>query len=379
MNFDGIDSRVASRSFDAQHPMFRYQVEAVPSEVSRKMKDYDHFVVVGLGGSVLPLKVFVKALGLENRVLFLDSLSDSLVECLLALPRTMFCVVSKSGETVEIQALFQEILRAGRSQDVMIVTDPQKGRLRSLVSELGVASLPIPQELGGRFTHFTVLHRALLERFGFSFEDALKAARLECDQLKKDPMILEQLFLSMMRPGKSKLILWAYGERWIGFADWLQQAVAESLGKFDSSGNSVGVFPIVLRGPQDQHSVLQLLMDGPQDFCLWFFDETPQVARLVAEGDRGYFPSLARLSLSELRSLFCDSIYASFQERLQNPKTATALMRIQSDLTLEDVGTLIARFQSLIEYAGAALKINAFDQPGVERGKQILKQRLAKN
>jgi len=354
--------------------MFQYQVESVPAEVAQLMKRYEHFVIVGLGGSVLPLKVFVKALGLEKRISFLDSLEPGQLEECLRIPSVLFCVVSKSGETIEIHALLQELLAAHRQKDLLIVTDAQSGRLRALAKENGWASLTIPREIGGRFTHFTVLHRALLERLGLSFDAVLSAAAEEREALKKNPLILEQLYQTLFFPGKTKVVLWCYGERWLGLADWLQQALAESLGKMTKEGKRVGSFPIVLKGPQDQHSVLQLLMEGPQDFCIWFFDEEVEAVNLNRR--ESPFPDLASLSLDRLRSLFCEAIFESFRERQTDPSTATALMLIRSRLDLKDVGQLIARFQALIEYAGDRLGINAFDQPGVERGKQLMRQKL---
>ena len=162
--FEGLGSVSAARPFDAKHPLFQYRVESVPAEVAQLMKRYEHFVVVGLGGSVLPLKVFVKALGLEKRISFLDSLEPRQLEACLQIPSALFCVVSKSGETIEIHALLQELWAAHRQKDILIVTDAKSGSLRALAEEHGLASLTIPQEVGGRFTHFTVLHRALLER-----------------------------------------------------------------------------------------------------------------------------------------------------------------------------------------------------------------------
>ncbi len=340
--------------------MFEYQVELVPADIQKRMRSYEHFVVVGMGGSILPLRVFVKAFELEDKVLFLDRLDQSWFEKLLRMPSTLFCVVSKSGETFEIQALLQELLQADRQQDLLVVTDPQLGSLRKLAFELALPSLPIPSGIGGRFTHFTIFHRALLERFGIAFDQILQAARMERDQLKADSAILQQMFQAMFSPKKTKMILWSYGERFRGFADWLQQAVAESLGKKNSVGERIGVFPIVLQGPQDQHSVLQLLMDGPQDFSIWFFEEQPRYQN----------------SLDSLRSLFCESIYESFRERLENPETSVPLVHLKSDLSESDLGKLIARFQALIEYSGKLLGVNAFDQPGVERGKQIVRQKL---
>jgi glucose-6-phosphate isomerase len=362
VSIEGIGVTKSNVRFDAEHPMFEYQVESVPADITKWMQSYEHFVVVGMGGSVLPLKVFVKAFELEDKVLFLDRLDQSWFEKLLLMPNTLFCVVSKSGETIEIQALLQELLRANRKQDLLAVTDPQAGALRSLVSKLALPSLPIPSKIGGRFTHFTVFHRALMERFGISFEKILQSACLERDQLKADSTVLQQMFQAMFNPHKSKMVLWGYGERFRGFADWLQQAVAESLGKKKPSGERVGVFPIVLQGPQDQHSVLQLLMDGPQDFSIWFFEEQSQPQK----------------TLDALRSLFCESVYESFRERIESPETSLPLVHLKSDLSESDLGRLIARFQALIEYCGKLLEINAFDQPGVERGKQIARQKLQK-
>lgn len=359
--------------------MFAYDVKAVPESIKGLLIRYDHVVVVGLGGSVLPLKAFVDAYGLSESIFFLDTVDVSLWTKLSKIPKTLFCVASKSGETLEIKALLSELVLAGKLNDTLVVTDRDKGWLRGWATEKKLPTLEIPSDIGGRFTNFTIFHRALLERFGIHFDGLLSRAQEVCVQLKKDPRILEKLYQQSFGGNRSKLILWLYGERLLGLGQWIQQAIAESLGKISTEGRRVGIMPIVLRGPQDQHSVLQLLRDGPQDAALWFF-WTSQKKKLSPR-DRSQLvnglETFQRIGLQDAMDILVRSTYQSFAERLADPDLAQPISRFELTENTADIAEIIALIQAFVEYAGNKLRISPFDQPGVERGKQIARDLIA--
>ncbi len=363
-------------SFNALHPMFAYSVAPTPVEIRKLFEAREHFVVIGLGGSILPLKALVDAAELQSHIHFVDHLDRKTLARMLNLENALYCVVSKSGETLEIKTLLYQILESGRQKDCLFVTDPEKGLLRTLVREGGVASLPIPAEIGGRFTHFTPFHRALFERFKFDFGSWLELARQEVQRLKEDSGILKTLMNAIFEPGRSQMILWAYGDRFLGLAEWMQQAIAESLGKISPDGRRHGVMPIVLKGPQDQHSVLQILMEGPQDRSLLFLGSQRRDKKLNGQKPRPHFEGLETQSLESIEDLFFESIHQSFVERVSHESTRQPVMKMQFSEKMEDVIRAIVTIQAFIEFAGKALSINAFDQPGVERGKQIARALL---
>lgn len=361
-------------AFNAVHPMFHHEVAAVPSAVRDYLKNYRQFVVVGMGGSVLPLKAMVDAMDAAQQIHFLDSLDRRRLERFLNQEHLLFCIASKSGDTLEIRSLMREIIAAKREGDTLIVTDRTKGFLRPWAESHRRPSLEIPSEIGGRFTNFTIFHRALLERVGVDFDQIWKAAQKRVADLKKDPSLLEQLFQICFQDEKkiSNLGIWAYGSRFIGLVEWCQQIIAESLGK---AGR--GIMPILLKGPQDQHSVLQLLREGPARQAYWFLRSAPRRRgpQVVVPG----FEDLSNHSLETIEDILAESTFESFKERLSLPQLRQPLVDFQFQEGGADVGDFIGLMQAFIEYAGERMKINAFDQPGVERGKEIARELLKKS
>ncbi len=363
MNYELFPTSVGSvQPFDAKHPMFGYNVEQLPSFVRDEWQEYERFVVVGLGGSVLPLKAFVDFFDLSDKILFLDTVDPLAWKRVPKDAKTLFCVASKSGETLEIKTLVEAI----RSQDLlaqtMVVTDPNQGWLRELSKKENLPSLTIPATIGGRFTNFTCFHQALLERFSIPFEAMRQSAKDEVGRLVKNPQPLEHLYQQIFQSGKGRLILWGYSGRFQGLLEWTQQVIAESLGKISKSGKRTGVFPIVLKGPQDQHAVLQLLRDGPLDEILWFYEIKDKASQTS--------------SLSEAMDILMESTFQSFFERTSDSQLGQPLARWTFETRAQDIGAYIGLMQAFIEYAGERLAVNAFDQPGVERGKEIARALL---
>ncbi len=369
-------------SFEARHPMYQYEVPAVPTAITDLLKRYEKVVVVGMGGSVFSLKVLTDFFGLQSRVLFLDSVDPARLEHLPSAREALYCVVSKSGETLEIRSLLAELMVRRKMENFLIVTDPAKGWLRTQLSTWKFPSLEIPPELGGRFTNFTVFHRALLERWGVQFETLITSARSAIVALKKNPAPLAALYDQIFSEAKSGVVLWAYGDHFLGLAEWTQQILAESLGKKSSDGRRCGLLPTVLKGPQDQHSVLQLFMDGPQSQALWFFRREPAKdgKKRNVEKMPENFKDLTGIVPEKVLGILAESTIASFEERLSSKETCQPLTDFQLvPKKEEELGAILAMLQAFIEYSADRLKINAYDQPGVERGKSIAREILTRD
>lgn len=358
------------------HPMFQYQVPPVEAGTKTLFKKYQRFVVVGMGGSVLPLKAFVDYFCLSDRILFLDSLDSGHVDRCLKMKQTLFCIASKSGETLEIKTLLSEIYSRKLNKNLFFVTDPARGLLRTLAQTQKIPSLEIPSNLGGRFTNFSVFHRALLERFGVSFDRMLGVAQKKRDELQRNPSLLCDLFSGLFNEKTRSLILWSYDSRLRGLCEWAQQALAESLGKKTSEGKRFGVLPTILNGPQDQHSVLQLLTDGPQDKTLWFFVSSISPKSVRRTNLPEALKDFKNKSLGQIQKILADSTFETFCERLSQGPTAQPLVRWSFSKGPEELVEFIVCVQALVEFAALRLGVNAFDQPGVERGKEIARELL---
>lgn len=359
--------------FKAEHPMFQYQSSEADLSFRDRFRAIKKIVVIGMGGSTLPLGVFRSALVLEGMIELWSDLEFSAQLSSLEIESTVFCLVSKSGTTLEVQATAASLLSKVPSDRFVVVSD-EASPLEIWAKEKNIPFCKIPKEMGGRFTNFTDFHRVLMEALGFSFIEWLRLARSKIEELKKDPSRLERMFQQIFGADKSNLILWSYGRKSLGLAKWMQQVLAESLGKLDSKRHRKGIFPIVLEGPQDQHSVLQYLTDGPQDHVLWFLESHPESDEVLAAADA--FPMVAGQSLSKISAILAESTYRTFQERLSKPETAQRLLRWKLGSSIENYVEAIVTMQAFIEYAATRLGVNAYDQPGVERGKQIAKDLL---
>ncbi|MBI2891641.1 MAG: hypothetical protein HYY13_12760 [Nitrospirae bacterium] len=347
------------------------------------------FVVIGIGGSTLGARGFVRALAPESErtVFFCESPDPHAVQDLLGkldLARTSFVVTSKSGETVEVLALytfFRERLEAqGLPTDVFLyITDPHLGVLRPLASREGAPSLPFPPRVGGRFSTLAApgLVPALLA--GLSPEGILAGAKRMRSILapRGRPStaflrLVAKLLLLHEQYSHDAIVLFPYAYRLSDFTLWLAQLVAESVGKKNSRDGRVvheGFTVVNALGPQDQHSQLQLFVEGPPGRIFLFLDikETPGRYRISNAYLRRARPHARGTDLAELNRLESEATRATLAE------AGRPILHVRlPSLTEGSLGALAFFMECLVATLGFALEINPFDQPGIARGKELL-------
>src|SRR5918912_1642746 len=357
-------------------------------------------VVLGIGGSALGPVALPTALrppgwnALDDarrdgwpRLHVLDNVDPETIAALLDrldLGRALFIVTSKSGGTAETMAQYlilrERLERALGAENgkrhLVFVTDPQKGALRAISRAEGIPALDIPPSVGGRFSVLSpvgVLPAALV---GIDVGQLLAGAaamrrRCESDELARNPAgVFAMLqWLADTTRGVGIQVLMPYSDALRDFAAWFVQLWAESLGKTIPNGPSVGPTPIGALGATDQHSQVQLFMEGPRNKTVTFIAvgtlgtdiEIPKLHTDVAE--------LAYLGGHRLRELLA----------IERRATAGALARrgrpnMTIGLDLVDpwhVGGLIILLEVAAVYAGALYGVNPLDQPGVELGKRF--------
>src|SRR3989442_358148 len=250
--------------------------------------DVDTLVVLGIGGSALRTRALVGALGDaagRRRVIVADSIDPDAFGALLARidpQRTLFNVISKSGETAETMAQFlvvrdrllRELGAVDYRQHLVVTTDAEKGVLRQIVNDEGFRDLVVPDGVGGRFSVLTPVGLFPPAVAGIDVEELLAGA-VYVDELARaaaaplaDPALAlaGALFLLATRHAKPILVLMPYCTRLAATADWFCQLLAESLGKArDPAGRTGrgGQTPGRAPGAADQHSQLQLYAEGP--------------------------------------------------------------------------------------------------------------------
>ena len=361
--------------------------------------DVEFFFVLGIGGSALGNSAMIHALAPilqewnpepgQPRGFVLDNVDpDWLGEFFATIPleRSHVNVISKSGGTIETSSQFLiawEAMLAACDGDrdracsrFTITTDPVSGHFRGVCDEMGFATLPVPDGVGGRFSVMSPVGMFTAAMLGLD-GDSIHAGAERVDRKlrecapEEDPALLYALaHILYLEAGKPVHVHFAYAHRLRYLADWYQQLWAESLGKrLDCKGEvvHVGPTPVKAVGPTDQHSQAQLYVEGPDDkvytmLKLTRFGREVEIPQPFLSSPA--FDHLGGRKLSELME----------QERRG---TEVALLDAGRPVcTLElckmdafHLGQYWQFLQIATAYAGGILGIDPFDQPGVEAGK----------
>lgn len=368
------------------------EIQAAAAAV-REIPEIRNYVNLGIGGSALGGEAVLRALlhplqndlparaGVVSRYFFPDNVDPETNGALLAMldPReTVLHIASKSGSTAETAAqmllfvpwLERALGEAEARRRIVVSTDPEKGDLRALVEKRGYRAIAIPPGVGGRFSVFGSVGLLPLGLFGrdpAAFLDGAAATAARCRGVEDNPALELALRLhGQHADGKRNIVvLMSYADGLAPVGDWFGQLWAESLGKNPQAGSS----PVRAVGATDQHSQLQLFMEGPDDKVVLFLrtnrfreDFTLPPAGVKASST----DYLEGKGLAELLKV----------EALATEKALTDNGRPNAALTLDAVderslGALLYFLQLVTVYAGGLYGVNPFDQPGVEAGKRL--------
>lgn len=364
---------------------------------------FDTVVVLGIGGSALGATALRGALRppywneLDGeardyfpRLYVLDNIDPSTIEPLLArldLGRTLFNVVSKSGSTAETMAQFlivRERLRAELDGDgyrghLMFTTDPREGVLRRIAEQESIAALPVPPGVGGRFSVLSAVGLLPAALAGIDVDALLAGAaamdeRCRTPELEQNPAALFATleYLADTARGATTHVMMAYSDRLDGVADWFRQLWAESLGKrVGRDGRTVftGPTPIRALGATDQHSQVQLYIEGPFDKTITFLATREHAIDLPIPAD---YPDVEQIAYLGGRTL--GELLDAERVATTSALTAEGRMNMTIELPRVDafaVGQLMMMLEIATVYAGALYQVNPLDQPGVELGKRL--------
>lgn len=367
-------------------------VSDIEAVAERLRANFDHLVVIGIGGSSLGGRALYQALSTPRgrkterggcKLWFLENVDGSDIEDLLdllPLERTAFNVITKSGTTIETMGSFfvvrERLLAAfgeeGYRARMVATTDPAAGELRKLVDREGLTSLPVPPGVGGRFSVLTAVGLLPLAAAGVDIRALLRgAAAARANALApSDNVALDfaRAHVALVEAGVTDLVFMPYAQVLSDTSLWFVQLWAESLGKQRPDGSRVGPTPIAAVGAVDQHSQLQLFMEGPANKAVCFVDAGPNSGlRVPAFGDA--CPPLSHLAgrtFDELRQAELRGVRAGLIEAGRGVSTITI-----PAVTAETMGALIFLLESATAMAGWMLGVEPFDQPGVEAGKRF--------
>jgi glucose-6-phosphate isomerase len=348
----------------------------------------DVLIVNGIGGSALgPMALQSAMRPRKRRLVALDNVDPEGFSAKLAgldPERVAVNAITKSGSTAETMAnlliLLKWMERALGPRYVRhwtATTDPRKGDLLVLARRLGIPVLSIPENVGGRFSVLTpvgLLPAAFLGLDVAALVDGARLMRRHCwsapPEINAGVLGAVLLHLMATRRRRNIQVLMPYADGLVHFADWYRQLWAESLGKrVDRRGRTVetGQTPVTSLGVTDQHSQVQLYMEGPHDKVVTFLE----VARLRKDVA---IPKM-HADLTSLGYLGGRSMAALLAAEKRGTEIAlTAAGRPNFTYLLPTInehvlGQLIYLFELQTALSGELYGINAFDQPGVEAGK----------
>ncbi|MBW9220033.1 glucose-6-phosphate isomerase [Methanothermococcus sp. SCGC AD-155-N22] len=350
--------------------------------LSDRYRDFKYILVIGMGGSILGTQmvyegvkgVYANELN-SKKVFFLDNSDPELLHSILKivdLRETLVFVVSKSGNTVETLANFfilRERMKEEGCKGDNIVIISSGGMLKEIGEREGYEMFEIPENVVGRFSVLSSVGLVPLSCMDVDIDKLVSGAR-DMDKLCrredvfKNPALMNALIhYIFLNRGRSISVIMPYIERLYRFDMWYRQLWAESLGK-DGKGQT----PVAALGAKDQHSQLQLYLDGPKDKIITFI----KVRRF--NGDftiryKGHY--LDGHSLSQL---------INFQqlgtERTLTSKGVPNVSIVLEELDEYSLGKLIYMYEMTTAFMGEMLGVNAFDQPAVEEGKRITRELL---
>lgn len=360
---------------------------------------FDTMVVLGMGGSALGAKALSQAWGpgKTHSLHVLDTVDPDYLTGFIEkinLEHTVFNVVSKSGNTVETMAQFLWVYdllkkRLGDSlfrNHLVMTTDPQNGTLRQLCREEGFESFEILKGVGGRFSVLSPVGLLPAAFLGISIHELAEGAvhmdrRCHLEDLWTNPagmlaVVIHQLEKKL---GKSQLVLFNYSERLRRTVEWFSQLWAESLGKkHNLKGETLyaGTTPIAASGPRDQHSQVQLYVEGPRDKMVMFwqqerYEKDPEIPKLYPGKD-----SLAYLGGKKFSEILFAEIMSTEQALKENGVPNFKLS--SSDTTPYSLGQIFFLLEVATVYMGGLLGVNPYDQPGVELGKKFIYGKLGR-
>ena len=349
---------------------------------------FDRVVIYGIGGSALGARALQALRDPDDNgpaIEIPDNLDPLVMQRVLDHPDladTGFLIVSKSGGTAEtltqalvtLDALASQGLNPGSR--VACIVEEGDNVLRRLGGEIDALMLPHDPKVGGRFSVLSIVGMLPAMLMGLdplairAGAAAVQDAALGPDGATSAPAEGAALALALADAGVRQTVLMPYVDRLHLLAVWYRQIWAESLGK-----QGHGSTPIDALGPVDQHSQLQLYLEGPAD-KLFTVLQAPVAGtgpRVPAERARAL--GLDYLADRTVGDLVAAEARATVETLAKNGRPVRQVELAQVDE--KALGALFMHFMLETAIAAGMLGIDAYDQPAVEQGKVLARQYLA--
>lgn len=361
---------------------------------------YDDLVVLGIGGSALGTVAVHAALNPPTynlmdkearkgrpRLWVLDNVDPERLKAVLQqlnARKTLVNLISKSGTTAETSAQYLWIrqwliktLGKGWPRNIVVTTDPAGGIMRQIANQEKLASLVVPPGVGGRFSVLTPVSLFPLAMVGVDIKKLLDGAgqmrkiTLEENPWKNPARLYAITQYLLYQKGKRISVMMPYCDSLYLMADWFRQLWAESLGKkVDNRQRTIetGPTPVKALGATDQHSQLQLYIEGPRDKVVTFIRVEKFRNDIVIPRAYANINDISYLGGKTFGQLLNSEARATAMALAKNGRPNCSF--IIPEVNARTVGQLIFLLETATAYAGGLFDIDPMDQPGVEEGKR---------
>jgi len=362
----------------------------LPEQDTTEIKTYaatitkKHIVVVGIGGSSLGARAIYEFLLPSNdyakSLLFLETIDPLKVNHSLKsidLADTQFVIISKSGNTIEPISLFKYLdsLATIDSSNCTIISE-SKSALTQFANDNNIKAFDLAENIGGRFSVFSVVGLVPLAMVGVDIDNLLNGCKRVSESFfdQEDyyqPIIRKARFLVENKSRFNINVVFSYSSLLESFNKWYVQLWAESLGKINVNNTRQALTPVGLIGPVDQHSFLQLIMEGVRDKTVTFIKiDDLKDSSIIPTSDSNKFDNLnlqyaEGFSFNEVLNMQADATIQSVQEQNDIPCDVISIRTVDE----YNIAKIMFSYQLLVSCIGAFLQINTYDQPGVEYGK----------
>ncbi len=370
----------------------------LPYQDTIAIKDYaktitkKHIIVLGIGGSSLGSRAIYEFLLPSNDynkdLLFLETIDPLKINhCLkkIDLNDAQFVVISKSGNTVETLSIFKYLnsLMEINNTNCTIISE-SSSKLTKFANDNNIKTFDLAENVGGRFSVFSVVGLVPLAMVGVDIDNLLNGCKRVSDSFfnQEDyykPIIRKARFLVENKNKFNINVVFSYSSTLESFNKWYVQLWAESLGKVNINGTRQALTPISLIGPVDQHSFLQLIMDGVRDKTVTFIKiDDLKDGTMIPQDASNKFNDLAwgcaeGRSFNDLLNMQADATIQSVEEQEDIPCDVISIRTVDE----YNIAKIMFSYQLLVSVIGAFLQINTYDQPGVEYGKINLAEKFS--
>jgi len=335
----------------------------------KNLKKQNFFRLIGMGGSTLGAKAIYKFLQdkTKKKFVFIDNLKPKLSKYEKS-NEAVNIIISKSGNTLETISNTSILINQNQKSKNIFITEKKNSYLLNLAHKIKAEVFEHKNYIGGRYSVLSEVGMLPAELMGF---DERKFKRLNLlinnNNFLKKLIINVDATLKFIKQGKSNSIILNYDEKSENLLKWYQQLIAESLGK-----KSKGLLPMISNMPMDNHSLLQLYLDGPKKNFYTFFNVFEKKSEIINKKNilntHAYLKNKSIFQILNSQKKATENIF----KKRKLPFRSFELLRRNE----ETLGELFCFFILETILLGRALKVNSFDQPSVELVKKETKKIL---